>query len=306
VPRNEEGERYYRGRWISTEEDARLHHDIRLGWDVETEHKTIRTNHSLEAAVRLGEKLERLYRVWKELFIGYYATEEQVAALFAGSARRPRIQLPRHAVVYFRDRDDYIRSLKPAFPNIEISIGVYAAGTRRAYFCAGEGYEQRTLYHEATHQLFHESRRVAPDVGKDRNFWIIEGVALYMESLREEDGYYVLGGFDDDRVQAARERLLVDDFYVPLSEFTSYGMQQFIFDERIATLYTQAAGLTHFLVHYDGGRYRDALVAYLVAIYNGRDGSGTLAQLTGASCLELDQQYREFMQQGPQAVVSPE
>ena len=27
--------------------------------------------------------------------------------------------------------------------------------------------------------------------------------------------------------------------------------------------------MTHFLVHDDGGRYRDALVAYLSAVYNG-------------------------------------
>jgi len=300
VQRYEGGERYDRGRWISAEDDARAHHDINYGWDLETEHYTVRTNLGIEAGVELGRQLERLYRVWKQLFIAYYASEEQVAALFAGSARRPQILLPRHAVVYFRDRDDYNRSLKPAFPNIEISIGVYADGPRRAYFFAGEGYEQRTLYHEATHQLFHESRRVAPDVGKDRNFWIIEGIALYMESLREEDGCYVLGGFDDDRMQAARYRLLVDDFYVPLAEFTSYGSQAVLHDERIATLYSQAAGLTHFLIHYEGGRYRDALVDYLTAVYSGTDTPNTLAQLTETPYGELDKQYRQFMEQGPQ------
>ena len=42
---------------------------------------------------------------------------------------------------------------------------------------------------------------------------------MYMESLREEDGYYVLGGFDDVRMHAARYRLLHDHFYVPLDEF---------------------------------------------------------------------------------------
>ncbi len=301
VRRYEEGERFYRGRWLSAEEDARAHRHINYGWDLETEHYTVRTNLSIEAGVELGGQLERLYRVWKQLFIRYYATEEQVVALFAGSARRPQFQLPRHAVVYFRDRDDYIQSLKPVFSSIEISIGVYADGPRRAYFFAGEGYEQRTLYHEATHQLFRESRRVAPGVGKDRNFWIIEGIALYMESLREEDGYYVLGGFDDDRMQAARYRLLVDDFYVPLAEFTSYGMDDVRYHERIATLYSQAAGLTHFLIHYDGGRYRDALVDYLTAVYSGTDAPNTLAQLTETSYEDLDKQYRQFMEQGPQS-----
>jgi len=106
VKRYEQGQRYYRGRWITAEADAKLHSHINSGWDVETEHYTIRTNRSLEAGVELGRQLERLYRVWKQLFIGFYATEDQVAALFAGSTRRgPPVPFrQRHAVVYFRDR----------------------------------------------------------------------------------------------------------------------------------------------------------------------------------------------------------
>ena len=136
--------------------------------------------------------------------------------------------------------------------NIEISIGMYHDQTRQAYFFAGKDSDDRTLYHEATHQLFHESRPVAPDVGRRANFWIVEGIAMYMESLRQEDGYYVLGGFDDERLNAAQFRLLRDKFYVPLQEFVGYGMEKIQKDPRIGTLYSQAAGLTHFLVYYDG------------------------------------------------------
>jgi hypothetical protein len=201
-------------------------------------------------------------------------------------------------VVYFRDREDYIRSLKPAFENIDISLGIYVDGTKKAYFFADRESDGRTLFHEATHQLFHESRAVAPGVGRQANFWIVEGIAMYMESLREEDGFYVLGGFDDLRMEAARYRLLEDAFYVPFAEFAARGMIQIQNDERIATLYSQAAGMTHFLVHYDGGRYRDALVAYLATVYTGRDAANTLSQLTGAAYDELDRQYREFMEAG--------
>ena len=305
VKRYEQGQRYHRGRWIPAEEDAKLRSRINSGWDVETEHYAIRTNHSLEAGVELGRQLERLYRVWKQLFIRFYATEDQVAALFAGPKRRsPPIPFrQRHAVVYFRDREDYNRSLRPTLPTIEISVGVYIDNTRRAYFFAGKECDQRTMVHEATHQLFHESRPVAPDVGRDHNFWIIEGIAMYMESLREEDGYHVLGGFDDVRMEDAQYRLLNDSFYVPLSEFAGYGVDQLQHDERIATLYTQAAGLTHFLIHYDRGRYRDALVAYLAAVYSGQADLNTLARLTATPYSELDRQYREFMERGGQTAT---
>ena len=299
VKRYEEGQRYSRGRWISAEEDARLHQrDIRSGWNVESEHYTIRTNHSIEAGVALSEQLERLYRVWKQLFIRFYASEAQVKALFAGSARSSPIRLPRHSVVCFRNREEYNRALRPAFPNIGITTGIYVAGKASAYFFAGGEADAENLYHEATHQLFHESRPVSPHVGRDRNFWIIEGIALYMESLRDEDGFHVLGGFEGERMQAAHYRLLHDNFYVPYEEFTSYGMEKLQSDKRILTLYSQAAGLTNFLIHYDDGRYRDALVSYLVAVYSGRDDANTLARLTGTSYSDLDRQYREFMEQG--------
>jgi hypothetical protein len=294
VRRYERGQRYYRGRWISAAEDAQEHRDIQNGWLVETEYYTVRTNHSLEAGAALSTKLERLQNIWRQIFVRYYASEAQVIAMFDGRARR--IQTPKYQVVYFRDREDYNRSLRTAMPNIEISVGVYYAPSRTAYFFAGKDYQDRTLYHEATHQLFHQSRPVAPGVGRKANFWIVEGIALYMESLREEEGYCVLGGFDDQRMVAARYRLLKDNFYVPLEQLTTYGMEKLQHDPKIATLYSQAAGLTNFLVHYDGGRYRDALAAYLSDVYSGRDTPETLAQLTGASYHQLDQEYRQFME----------
>jgi hypothetical protein len=300
VARYAAGERYCRGRWISAEEDAQLHLDIRNGWDIETEHYRIVTNHSIEAGVRLALKLEELYRVWKQLFLRYYATQEQVRALFAGSSRSSRVRLPlhKHEVAYFRDRDGYNQALRPIFSNIEITLGAYVSHSRpsRAYFFAGEEHDERTLLHEATHQLFHESRPVAASVGRDANFWIVEGVAMYMESLHTENGYHVLGGFQDDRIVAARYRVLQDNFYVPLSEFSEYGVEALQNDPRIRTLYSQAAGLTYFLIHYDGGRYRDALVEYLVAVYTGRDDPNTLARLAGASYAELDKQYRDYLE----------
>jgi len=308
VPRYEQGQRYFRGRWISAEEDARLHRDILRGWDIETEHYTIRTNHSIEAGVRLAAKLEQFYRVWKQLFFRYFASDAQLAELFSGRARSRPVNLPRHGVVYFRNRDEYVQALSPIFPDLGVSVGIYVSSTQRAYFFADEDgkdagerddNERRTLLHEATHQLFHESRRVAGDVGSRDNFWIIEGIAMYMETLRQKDGYHVLGGFHDARIKAARHRLLTDHFYVPLAEFASYGAERMQRDPRIKTLYSQAAGLTQFLIHYDGGRYRDQLLAYLIAVYSGRATVGTLSKLTGTSYPELDAQYLEFMRSAP-------
>ena len=128
---------------------------------------------------------------------------------------------------------------------------------------------------------------------------------MYMESLREENGWYVLGGLDDQRMHAAAFRLLQSRFYVPLAEFSGYGMDQLQHDPRIATLYSQAAGLTHFLIHYDRGRYRDVLVAYLNLIYSGRDAPNSLPELCRVSFSALDGQYRQFVEEEVKASQPP-
>lgn len=299
VARYHRGERMHQGRWISAEEDARLHATIEQGWDVETEHYAIRTNHGIEAGVALGRKLEAFLRAWQQLFIRYYATEGQVVALFDGRARGQRAEVPRLAVVHFRDREDYNRSLRAAVPNVEITIGMYLERMRRAYFFAGPEADDRTLYHEATHQLFHQSRPVAPYVGRRANFWIVEGAALLMESFRREGPWYVVGGVDDIRFHAARYRLLNDGFFIPFEQAAAMGMDGVQRDPRIATLYSQFTGMAYFLVFHDQGRYRDALVEYLATVYAGRDTPDSLARLAGASFAELDRQYRQFIAAAP-------
>jgi hypothetical protein len=296
VRRYEDGQRYSEGKWITAAEDAQRHADIKSGWIVETEHYSIRTNHSIEAGVALGSKLEDLYHLWEQMFIRYFASESDVIELFDGRARIQRGMPIQLKVVCFRDHDEYVRSLQAIMPMVGISVGAYFDTVRTAYFFADGGSDDRTIYHEATHQLFHESRKVSPNVGRKSNFWIIEGIAMYMESLKKENGFYELGGFDDQRMVAARYRLLHDHFYLPLEQLTGYGMEKLQNDPKIATLYSQSAGLTYFLLFYDHDRYRDDLVSYLIAVYTGRDGPNTLAQLTGAGYAELDKQYHEFME----------
>ena len=53
--------------------------------------------------------------------------------------------------------------------------------------------------------------------------------------------------------------------------------------------------MTSFLVHYDDGRYRDALVRCLTATYDGSQDPDLLARLTGIGYAELDKQYQAYM-----------
>ena len=151
----------------------------------------------------------------------FYASEAQLAAAFEGRGKF-QADLPRHHVAFFRDREEYNQALGPKVPKLDITIGMYMPDLHEACFFAAKEEDDRTLYHEATHQLFQEIAAAAPDLGRQGNFWVVEGVAMLMESFHTEDGFYVIGGANDDRLYAARFRLLQDNFYVPLAELTTY------------------------------------------------------------------------------------
>ena len=149
------------------------------------------------------------------------------------------------SVVYYRTRDEYNQKLKSRKPQIEITLGVYFDQEAHGLLLR----LRRTVVHyrvsRGTHQLFQEARSVSPNLGRQANFWIVEGIACTWNRSRQEDGFYVLGG-TSGRMPAARYRLLEDNFYVPLGQFVRLGMENPADDPRIATLYSQAAGLTNF------------------------------------------------------------
>ena len=77
-----------------------------------------------------------------------------------------------------------------------------------------------------------------------------------------------------------------------MREFSALGARQLQGHADITKLYSQAAGLTTFLMEDQQGRCRQALIACLQAVYTGRDSPVTLEKVTGQRFEELDQQYQ--------------
>ncbi len=263
-------------------------------WRAQTAHFDVVTDHGPQMGLKMARQLEELYSVWQQLFLRYWTSETLLAQRVRGGAGQNKLTR-RHRVVLFKNREEYVAYLKQFEPNIAISLGYYFDARQTAYFFAGDDAATSTWFHEATHQLFQETRNVRGSVGEKSNFWIVEGVALYMESLAAHEGYYTVGGIDADRLQFARYRLLSERFYVPLAKLVEFSREELQTDEEIRRLYGQAAGLTHFLMDDGGGRHRDALVDYLIAVYEDRSDRGSLARATGASLEELDEKYRRFL-----------
>jgi hypothetical protein len=275
-----------------TDSDLAKQHDIRQVWKVRSEHFNVTTHDTASNGVELSEQLERLHTVWRQLFIGYLASDGELQKWFAGNANRPKSEV--HQVHCFRDQDEYNAALIADQPRIGITIGIYLDHRHAAYFFAGHEQTINSVHHEGTHQLFQESRKTMPDIAAKANAWIVEGIAGYMESWQDDGDSVLLGGSDSGRMPAARKRLLEDNFYVPLAELSRLGLPKLKAEANIAMLYSQSSGLATFLMHAEHGKYRDPLVRYLQGIYLGTADETSLEKLSGVSLSDLDSEYRRF------------
>lgn len=263
-------------------------------WQIESQHYRITTSASAEAGVELAEKLESFHSVWQQVFFRYWSADESLAERLRGGNARlgSRKKL---AVVLFADREEYVEQLQKYEPQIAMSLGYYMKGEQTAFFYAGDQSVEPTWYHEATHQLFQELGNSIADVGELSNFWIVEGIAVYMESLVAHDGFMTLGGVDAERLQYARVRVLTGEFYMPLDELVKLGREELQTHQDIRRLYTQAAGLAHYLMDGENARHRNALVDFISMLYLGRAGPNTLASRCGVDLESLDRAYAKFL-----------
>ncbi|MBN8628859.1 MAG: hypothetical protein J0M17_25580 [Planctomycetes bacterium] len=299
VTRYESGERYLNGKWVTAEEDARIHATVDRGWAVDTENFRVVTNHSLEEGVRLADRLERMHQVWRQLFARYHTAEAEWTRLFNGGAPRD-YHKRRYNVVYFRTKEEYVAALEKREPKIGLTSGIFMSDDDRAYFFAdAERSNDPFVFHEVAHQLFALSKPTALRIATRGNFWIVEGVACHFESLALHDDYAELGGTDNPRMKAARFRLLQDKFFVPLAEFAAMSRSAVQSNPRIATLYSQASGVASFLLEADDGKYREAAVDYLQTVYANKDTPTTFTQTTGRTFAELDAEYQRYIAELP-------
>jgi hypothetical protein len=301
VPKYEAGQRRLGKRWITAEDDARRHGTISDGWRVRTDHFQIATDHSLEAGVRLASRLEGTYQVWLQLCGAFFLEPSDLQRRFAGQPGSSYRSQP-FQVVYYRDRAEYNTTLLRQQPRIASTLGIYFDTTRTAHFFAGEDQDPGTLTHEAVHQFFQESAPAARSIGGLANAWAVEGIACYFESLqpvRLAEGLraWSIGTPEAGRLPAARERCLLDGYYVPLEELSRLGTTDLQRRADLPKLYSQSAGLATFFMQYQNSKYRAAFLKFLQDIYTGRDKPTTLLSVTGQSFAELDHQYRQYLQE---------
>jgi hypothetical protein len=216
LERYAKGERYFKNRWVSAEKEAELRRDFANAWEIRTDHYRIRTNVSLERGVELGRALEDFHEFFYETFAGFFNTREQMMKLFEGTSKAASANPRPYVVHYYRTRDEYIDQLKKDFPNIGITNGIYMTTGRIAHFYDDpDNNIEATLFHEGTHQLFFESHAQNRAIGETAHFWIVEGIACFMESFERKQGAFSLGDPNYIRFAGARVNLLQNSSMLP-------------------------------------------------------------------------------------------
>ncbi len=265
---------------------------------IETPNFQLTTRAGKKESVELARQLETFYALWQQVFYPLWARPGFIEKKLSGSYTPWKPSRDEIEVVLLRDREDYLDFLGVAEKNIGVSVGYYRPQARKSFFYPAPN-SSATLFHELTHQLLAEATHIGAqvDVGSDRDFWLVEGIALYMESLANRGNYWTLGGVESPRLQTARYRAVRDGFWPAWSEFTAGSMDSWKQDPNIARLYTHAAGLTHvFLDGLDGQPgSREAWMRSLTSVYQGRGDFGELWKRLGGDDRAAQRHYQAWM-----------
>ena len=255
----------------------------------------------------LARELEQTYLIWRQVFYDYWGSSDAVKRWIdgAGTASRSR---RRYRILFFKDRASYMQQLGPLVPGIEVSTGYYDSKAELSFFYDGEKKSEDTWRHELTHQLFRESGRATNQKAFESQFiWLDEGIATYAESTVKNQHpfgeYYTLGGFDSRRIQYARFRRFLENYFIPSKELSGLGRIQLQQRPDLVKIYSESAGLAELLMNSDHGALQPKLNQFLKIMYQGKVKPGRFQSAIGKTFLQLDEQYVDFLKIQPSEVT---
>ena len=285
---------------------AKTNHDI-IKWPknsylrVLTPHFEIESNADEERTRFLARQLERTHMVWRQVFFEYWSSSAAVKRWIQGKGAA-RMSSKRFRVVFFVNRNSYLKHLAPLVRGVEVSTGYYNSDQEVSYFYDGDDRAMDTWRHELTHQLFRESGRANKQAFEKQFIWLDEGIATYFESMTDFGCYVTLGGFDARRLQYARMRRLLENYHVPMKELSAIGRTGLQNRKDIAQVYSESAGLTDMLINGSKGVYEQRLTQFLKLIYKGRVKQNAFESIMGQTFEELDNLYPKHLKVGTDLV----
>jgi len=296
--------------WGPTAEADALHNDWTSPWQIDTApHFQVESDVPLAEAVAFAGRLEAFHDLFVSRFADVIGAENlPLARRFDHPTQKPVASSKMFLVAYFATRTEYVEFMRNKFGlNEDVSLGYYMpskqaqrANTRpRSYFYKDDQNaieSHATLYHEASHQLLFESAGKTSYENNRTNYWIWEGLGTYFETTSpQEDGSIVVGGLVGPRIAQAKIQLIEDGNYLPLDKFVALNEDGFRKDEDVYRNYAQAMALTVFLLHGEGGKYREPFLDYVASAYRGRVKPSSLADRLGVPFETLDEQFKAYL-----------
>ena len=236
----------------------------------QSRHYLIHTDLTRAEAVPLGLHLDAVHGDFSRRFRGFPGPESTAP-------------LP---VYLFRHAADYHRYLAGRGVHADHSGGMFfqggVQGDALATWVTGRdpAVTLRVLQHEGFHQF------AAARLGRLPH-WVNEGLAQYYEDAPLVDGRLFVGELDADRLAGLRAALLAGEAWPLPAMLASEGSTWIDLlhrdPERSRTLYAQSWSLVYFLIHAEGGRYREAFLNYLRQLSLGQSPEVALRTAFGIS-----------------------
>jgi hypothetical protein len=175
----------------------------------------------------------------------------------------------------FHDRRQWAAKTRQLLPDYAATFdnlgrGGYATGGTAVLYYIDYRKVPRDTFAIAAHEGWHQytqSTFVHP-----LPIWLEEGIATYMEGIRQINGEFVFHPRrNHERLSALRDAARYDRL-IPLHELLEEPPQTFLQEDkrRLLTYYAQVWALTQYLVHGERGRYRQPLAAVLNDAANGQ------------------------------------
>lgn len=237
---------------------------------LESPHFVIFSQADRQSTLEIAGQLERFYWVWTQVFFPLWEARNRVDSAIQSQASIGTAE-SRHQVVLFADSSRYIDALRRHVPGVERSTGYYADAQQCTFLFAGPDSDPATWYHELTHQLLRQATdsrldsRAMP--GENADFWLVEGIAAYMESTRFASDYGLVGGWESPRLQYARYRWLGAGDKLRLEELRQDGLATAQRRNDLPRWYAHAAAYAHLLMDSGFAGGRPAIFAELARLY---------------------------------------
>lgn len=287
-------------------------HQSTVGWPAgsyaltTSQHFAIATQGTTKQANEVARLSEQTYSIWRQIFFSHWCKSETLQQSLTSQKALVALNQPKFQIVLFRNREAYVNQLQKIEPNVAVSTGYYSPRLKTVFCYWDEATSKATLRHELTHQFFSQAsgeETVLPEELQS-DFWIVEGLALYMESIQivNVHGFDIatIGGWDAARLQPARYRRLHDEMWIPWDEFRRANNERFRTGNEIAQWYSQAAGLTHFWMD-RSSEHRQAFLDFAMRVYRGLPSSEPLVEAQQDEKLRRD--YDHFLLLSPRKLL---